>query len=105
MWVTYFRAVRGKFTELTNCLKIKYIQEDFVNRLQSDLPATISGTPLQKRISQIRLGLLQEDVRKGNGGTDVLHELIEFCRHAPPFANFANVREYLDYRYKDVAMS
>lgn len=62
----------------------------------------MSDTPLQQRISEVRRGFL-EDAR--NGGAEVIDALIEFCRHSPPVTEFTRVREYLDYRYKDVAMA
>lgn len=64
----------------------------------------MSDTPLQKRISEVHQGFLQEDAVIGNGGIDVINALIDFCQHPQPKTKFSGVREYLDYRYKDVAM-
>ena len=42
------------------------------------------------------------DEEEGNGGTEVLQKLIEFCNHSTP-KHFFTVREYLDYRFDDIA--
>lgn len=51
---------------------------------------------------EIRQGFLDGDKEEGNGGIEVLQKLIEFCRHPHP-ANFVSMREYLDYRFDDIA--
>jgi hypothetical protein len=64
----------------------------------------MSETPLQKALTNLRLGLLEHDKIAGNGGVDVLSALTEFCKHPNPMFTFSSIREYLDYRYRDVAM-
>ena len=75
-----------------------------MGRIQGRVPFAMSDTPLQNRVSEIRRGLLEQDAIAGNGGADIVAALLDFCRHSPPATDFASVREYLDYRYEDVAM-
>lgn len=52
---------------------------------------------------EIRQGFLDGDKEDGgNAGAEVLQELIDFCRHEHP-QEFSSIREYLDYRYDDIA--
>lgn len=52
----------------------------------------------------IRQGLLAGDEEEGNGGAEVLQTLINFCHHAVPSRKeFSSVRDYLDYRWEDIA--
>ena len=55
-------------------------------------------------MSAIRQGFLDGDAEGGNGGAEVLQTLINFCNHShPPPENFSSVRDYLDYRWEDIA--
>jgi hypothetical protein len=51
---------------------------------------------------EIRQGFLEGDQEGGNGGAEVLQKLIDFCRHQQP-KDFTTIREYLDYRFDDIA--
>lgn len=52
----------------------------------------------------IRRMLLAGDDEEGNGGSEVLRTLVDFCHHAnPPPEDFGCVRHYLDYRWDDIA--
>jgi hypothetical protein len=84
--------------------QIKQVQDDLVARLTGTVPDVMSDTPLQKALTEVRLGLLEQDKVAGNGGVDVLSTLTEFCKHPNPMYTFTSIREYLDYRYRDVAM-
>lgn len=54
-----------------------------------------------QKISEIRLGLLAGDAEQGNGGSEVLQTLIDFCHHPPP-EDFVSARAYLNYRWEDI---
>lgn len=84
--------------------KIAHDQENFIQLIQGKIDSAICETPLQRRIAEVHRGFLDEDSIAGNGGADVLKTLLEFSRHSPPLHDFATVREYLDYRYVDIAM-
>ena len=60
-------------------------------------------SPLQQRMREICQGFLDSDEEEGNGGREVLQNLIDFCHH-PPAAEYACVRDYLDYRFQDIAI-
>ncbi|KAG8525255.1 uncharacterized protein KY384_008899 [Bacidia gigantensis] len=63
-------------------------------------------TPLERRIDDIRQGLLASDEGGGNGGAEVLGELVTFYHHAtPPEDGYQTIRDYLDYRGIDAATS
>lgn len=79
------------------------MRDDFIGRIQGNVSKSIADTPLQRRMHEIRQGFLDGDKEDGgNAGAEVLQELIEFCRHEHP-EKFSSVREYLDYRYDDIA--
>ncbi|KAI4200162.1 MAG: hypothetical protein LQ350_004123 [Teloschistes chrysophthalmus] len=78
------------------------LRDLFVARLNGTLPATTAHTPLQAEMTQLREKLLRCDEEEGNGGREILQHLIEFYHHSPPSA-FTCVRDYLDYRYEDIA--
>ncbi|KAL8937593.1 MAG: hypothetical protein Q9216_004351 [Gyalolechia sp. 2 TL-2023] len=68
------------------------------------VPCTKMDTALGGRIDDIRRGLLGGDEEEGNGGAEVIENLIRFCYHVePPREGFSSVREYLDYRWEDIA--
>ncbi|KEF57258.1 uncharacterized protein A1O9_05175 [Exophiala aquamarina CBS 119918] len=77
---------------------IKLIQDDFIKQVQGTNPSATSHTPLQKRIWEISRDL------ERNGGKDIITTLTQFFQHSPPTTDFTDVREYLEYRYEDVAM-
>ncbi|KAI9816264.1 MAG: hypothetical protein M1827_001865 [Pycnora praestabilis] len=79
-----------------------HIRDDFVARLEGRVSRSIADTPLQKRMYEIQQGFLAGDEEAGNGGAEVLQNLIEFCKHQPP-KDFTNVPEYLNYRFEDAA--
>lgn len=85
-------------------LQIRAVQDDFIERIQGHVPSVMTDTPLQQRISAVHHGFLSEDAIEGNGGIDVINALMDFCRHPAPRTEWASVRQYLDYRYRDVAM-
>ncbi|KAF7915160.1 uncharacterized protein EAE98_011245 [Botrytis deweyae] len=79
------------------------VRDDFIGRIQGNVSKSIADTPLQRRMHEIRQGFLDGDEEDGgNAGAEVLQELIDFCRHEHP-EEFSSVREYLDYRYDDIA--
>ncbi|KAL8840005.1 MAG: hypothetical protein Q9170_001489 [Blastenia crenularia] len=79
---------------------------DFVALLRGIGPPSDLQTPLERRIDGMRHDLLAGDQEGGNGGSEVLGTLISFCHHTqPPREGFCSVRDYLDYRYADVAAS
>ncbi|KAM0156434.1 hypothetical protein ACHAQE_006405 [Botrytis cinerea] len=79
------------------------VRDDFIGRIQGNVSKSIADTPLQRRMHEIRQGFLDGDKEDGgNAGAEILQELIEFCRHEHP-EGFSSVREYLDYRYDDIA--
>ncbi|KAL8644291.1 MAG: hypothetical protein Q9210_007325 [Variospora velana] len=83
---------------------IVHVRQDFVSRLRGSIPPSAADTPLARRISDIRTCLLACDDEEGNGGAEVLETLIRFCYHAePPRERFSSVRDYLDYRWEDIA--
>jgi hypothetical protein len=79
-----------------------HIRDDFVARIEGRTSNSIADTPLQKRIDEIREGFLRGDSEAGNGGAQVLETLVDFCKHSYP-KDFSGVREYLDYRFEDIA--
>jgi len=84
--------------------QIRDVRDVFVQLVQGNILPETCATPLQKRIIEVHRGFLEEDAKSGNGGADVITALLDFCRHPPPVHIFASIREYLDYRYVDVAM-
>lgn len=82
---------------------MKDFREDFVSRLRGNIPTTTSDTPLERRLNGIREGLLAGDMEKGNAGAEILQTLIDFCYHADPREEVGSVRNYLDYRWEDIA--
>ncbi|KAL8828405.1 MAG: hypothetical protein Q9191_002603 [Dirinaria sp. TL-2023a] len=81
---------------------LRELREGFVARLTAALPDSETETPLQQRMREIRKGFLESDEEGGNGGSDVLQHLIEFCHH-PPIIEHACVLDYLNYRWEDAA--
>jgi hypothetical protein len=82
--------------------KEDHIRDDFVARIEGRTSNSIADTPLQKRIDEIREGFLRGDSEAGDGGVQVLKTLADFCKHSYP-KDFSGVREYLDYRFEDIA--
>lgn len=62
-------------------------------------------TDLQSLITSVADGLRHEDTIAGNGGQEVIDNLVHFCRHGPPPREFHTVGQYFDYRRIDVALS
>ncbi|KAL8729125.1 MAG: hypothetical protein Q9166_004956 [cf. Caloplaca sp. 2 TL-2023] len=84
--------------------QIEGLRKDFVTRLEGTVSSSTTDTPLERRIDAIRQGLLAGDKEEGNGGAEVLRTLINFCHHPdPPCEGFSSVRDYLDYRWEDIA--
>lgn len=80
------------------------LREYLVSRFRGSVPSSTTDTPLERRLTAIRQGLLVGDEEEGNGGAEILQTLIDFCNHAePPRGDFSSVRDYLDYRWEDIA--
>ena len=80
------------------------LRDYFVSRFEGSVSNSDTDTPLGRRLTAIRQGLLTGDEEEGNGGAEVLQTLIDFCNHAePPREDFRSVRDYLDYRWEDIA--
>ncbi|KAL9029777.1 MAG: hypothetical protein Q9196_002019 [Gyalolechia fulgens] len=85
---------------------IEDFRHDFVALLQGKNPLSSLKTPLERRVNAMRQGFLSGDQEGGNGGAEVLETLSNFCHHSqPPRQGFCSVRDYLDYRYGDIACS
>ncbi|KAL9007938.1 MAG: hypothetical protein Q9173_006887 [Seirophora scorigena] len=83
--------------------RIRLVAQSVILIFIFDAPSE-SDTPLERRINDIRHGLLAGDKEEGNGGAEVLETLIKFLYHAaPPNEGFSSVRDYLDYRWEDIA--
>jgi len=64
------------------------------------------ATPLQALINVIMQDFHDEDLKAGgNGGKEVIERLVDFFNHVPPKKEFTTLREFLDYRIKDAAVS
>jgi hypothetical protein len=59
---------------------------------------------LQKAMQATIQGLHEEDGIVGDGGAEVAARMLEFISHPPLPAKFHSIREFLDYRIKDVAI-
>jgi hypothetical protein len=59
---------------------------------------------LQKAMQATIQGLHEEDGIVGDGGAEVAARMLEFISHPPLPAKFYSIREFLDYRIKDVAI-
>ncbi|XP_014561346.1 hypothetical protein COCVIDRAFT_33687 [Bipolaris victoriae FI3] len=83
------------------------VATEFVSRLKACVPDSEdeSVSALQKAMRTTIKGLYDEDGIIGNGGAEVITTLQEFINHPPPPATFNSLREYLDYRTIDIAVS
>lgn len=82
-------------------------ETEFVSSLKACVPdrEDESVSALQKAMRTTIKGLYDEDGIIGNGGVEVITTLQEFINHPPPPATFNSLREYLDYRTIDIAVS
>lgn len=78
------------------------LREDFIARLEGRTSSSIADTPLQKRLNEMREGFLRRDEEAGNAGSQIMDTLRDFCKRSYP-ERFSDVREYLDYRFHDIA--
>ncbi|KAL6717704.1 hypothetical protein ACLMJK_005619 [Lecanora helva] len=87
--------------ENSSSTTIESLRDSFVSIIQG---SGFPKSPLEHKMAEMREGFLACDAKKGNGGTEVLQTLIDFCYHSKPTpGDFRGVRDYLNYRWEDIA--